>query len=403
MKEFQYVAIDAQKKIVKGSMQADSLGLLRSKLKILDLTMLHCRESKPILSINFAKFFRRVSARDKENFFLQLYYSEKVSVPLSELLMEFKSVVRSKYFRRVIDEISSSLQEGNKLSVVLYNYKNLFGELSLNIVAVGEQSGNMMDSIKRLLIYNKWEKLTRRKFRQALMMPCITILLMLVMMVGMDKVVLPKMLDLVEEIGLDIPIYTKIFQFVAGDILGYSHYFIIILIVFFIVLKTFFAKVKFIHRIYHMFILKIPGLGSVVKNINLSKFFSILLIAYKNEISVVEAVKIANNTVTNLVIKESIDIISVNLFNGQTIAKSFELSKQFSNLVLAAIKIGENNGDLLTSFSTISDMLEENVDSTIELLVNMIKPLALLVAGLVIIFTVLAVFGPLYQNFAKFL
>ena len=81
-----------------------------------------------------SSLFFRIPLQDKILFAKNLALALKAGVPLVSSLRLMKNQTRNRSFQRVIDSVIEDTNKGAFLSTGLMKFKNIFGELFINII-----------------------------------------------------------------------------------------------------------------------------------------------------------------------------------------------------------------------------------------------------------------------------
>ena len=88
-----------------------------------------------------------VSFQEKINFARHLSVAIKSSMPLLEALKLIRKQIPGKGFTAIIDDIIKDVNNGQFLAQGMAKYSHVFGDFFVNMVRVGESSGNLSQTL----------------------------------------------------------------------------------------------------------------------------------------------------------------------------------------------------------------------------------------------------------------
>ncbi|HXF44093.1 MAG TPA: type II secretion system F family protein, partial [Candidatus Paceibacterota bacterium] len=102
---------------------------------------------KPVWII---RIFQSVPLQERINFARHLSVATKSGLPLIEALKLIRTQASSKSLGRIIDDITRDIENGQFLAQALGKYEHVFGDFFVNLVKVGETSGNLSETLLHL-------------------------------------------------------------------------------------------------------------------------------------------------------------------------------------------------------------------------------------------------------------
>ena len=109
----------------------------------------------------------------------------------------------------------------------------------------------------------------------------------------------------------------------------------------------------------------------------------------------IAAMDIVKNVVDNTLIRDALAKARENITEGQSIAQPLRESGEFPAIVTHMISIGEKTGELESMLNTISDAYDNEVNTTITALTQLLEPIMILLMGVGVGIIVMAVLLPI--------
>jgi type IV pilus assembly protein PilC len=302
--------------------------------------------------------------------------------------------------KSMMQNIYEWVKSGDLLSVALSRFPEVFDEVSVNLVAIGEKTGNLDVAFKNIYENLKWNMEMKRKTIKAIKSPIFSLSLLVIVAVILLKVVVPKVLGFILEQDIKIPSYTTALINTSEFI---ERNFITIVIscvaIFFAIRMALFNKnfkIKF-----DQFKLKLPLLGQIMVKLDVSRFTKFFGITFSAGIPVLKCIEIANNVVVNRYLKNEIEYIKMKVSEGKTISKCIEDSDIFPFIVKRMFKVGEDSGNIENAMENIQYFYTTEINDSIDKIVGSLQPMILFIMGGLMCWIIAAVFGPVYGNFAN--
>lgn len=114
-------------------------------------------------------------------------------------------------------------------------------------------------------------------------------------------------------------------------------------------------------------------------------------------VPVIEALDITAKSSKNEVIKDAIQAAKRGVFSGEPLSKLLSEISIFPPTFSQLISVGEQMGNMTEMLETISSYFEEEFDSTVEKLSQMMEPLMICFLGGVIGFILVAMYLPIFK------
>lgn len=341
--------------------------------------------------------FQRISMSEKLFFIQHLGVMIKAGISLAKALEMLAKQTTNKRFKKIIYEIYKSVNKGDTLADALKPYGNVFDELFVNMIAAGEVSGTLEDVLKQLYLQLKKNHQLIGKIRGALLYPIIIFIAMSLIGTGVMIFVVPKFISIFEEVEMELPIMTQILITVSNYVSNNGFKVLIgLVLTLFIIIRI--LKAPRGKYWWHLFILKMPIISSIVVKINLARFSRTISSLLKTDIKIVESFKITAKTVSNVHYKKSLEDSAEKIKKGEPIYKILaNYPSLYNHVIIQMIAVGEETGELDTILEEIADFYEEEVEEIMNTLPSIIEPLIIIVLAVCIGAMAAAIVMPMYS------
>lgn len=341
--------------------------------------------------------FRGVSLTEKMMFArnLQVMIAAGISLPRSLTILATQT--KNKNFQKALLDILEEVTQGKSFSGSLRKYPQIFPELFVSMIKVGEEAGTLEEVLKNLTYQMEREHDLRSKITGAMMYPAVIICAMIGIGVLMLIMVVPKLAETFEELEIELPITTR-FVIGIGTFLAEKWFLLpVIILVLFLFLRTI-SRTKTGKRLFDKLILKLPIISSIVKKTNSAQTVRTLSSLITSGIPIVQALEIVSGSLGNFYFKEAMTKAKEEVKKG---GKLSEALKPYQNLypllVIQMIEVGEETGQTSDILRKLADFFEEEVTLATKNLSSLIEPLLMLLIGGAVGFFAISMIQPMYS------
>lgn len=344
----------------------------------------------------------RVSFVEKMLFVYHLKTMVKAGLSIVNALRVLSEETENKKLRKIIGEIKSEVETGKQLSEALAKYPKIFPPIYVSMIASGETSGKLEDSLVQVSSQMKKSHELTSAIRGAMIYPAVVFTAMIGIALEMVIFVLPKIMVMFKDFDAELPLATRILIGTINFLENYGLIVLTILIVLAITTIWLMRKPEVKKRV-HKFNLHLPIFGTIIKKINLARFSLTLSSLLESTIPIVEAVKITSSVQGNVTYRDNLLVVAEALKKGENLSavlRNYPLT--FPPMVTEMIMVGEQSGQVEKMLSELAEYYAGEVDSTMKNFSTIIEPVVIVVLGLMVAGIAVAVIMPMYtlaQNF----
>jgi len=340
---------------------------------------------------------RGVPLKEKMMFAKHLSVMIKAGVSLDSSLQILAEQTNNYKFKEIIKDLSSQIRKGVSFSYALSNYPNVFDNLFVSMVKVGEVSGTLEEVLRLLAEQMRKEDQLRSRVKGAMTYPAVILIAMTGIGIFMMVSVVPKLMTTFKELNVELPLTTRI---IIKTAIFFQHYLVfgVIFIVIGIFCFRLIYKVKKIKCKFHLIYLKLPIFGEIIIKVNSARFARTTSSLIEAGVDLVKTLYIASDTLTNICFKDSLISAAEQIKKGK--AFSYALSNYphlYPPMVLQMVKVGEETGTLADSLKTLAEFYEEEVNNITKNLSSIIEPLLMIIIGTAVGFFAVSMIQPIYS------
>ena len=392
---FQYKAIDASGKFISGSLDAGNINDLELRLEKMDMDLVTYKQKE-----HGADLFGRnkISRRDLINFSFYLEQLTRAGVPLLEGLADLRDGEENPTFRDIITGVIEAIEGGNSFSQALELYPKIFDEVFVSLIRVGERSGRMSEVLVDITETLKWQDELLSKARKIMTYPAVIGSLVFSVIIFLMIFVVPDIMDAIVSLGGEIPLETRALIAVSNFLIDFWYVVIATPFVIFFVLKYFYnssSKARF--RLDGV-MLKLWIIGPVNEKIKISRFTRYFSLMFASGITVLDAIKLSKDVVSNAVLEDGIDRAWQQISEGSSISEAFKNIGIFPPLVVRMLRVGESSGQMDKSLDNVSYFFDRDINDAIEKMEPVLQTSLMATIGIIVMWLALSVLGPIYDT-----
>ncbi|AXQ29136.1 type II secretion system protein GspF [Solimonas sp. K1W22B-7] len=397
MSAFEYSALDARGRQVKGLIEGDTprqaRQLLRDRgLSPLDVTEVAERKSG---GLSF-QGGGGISHTELSLFTRQLAILVRSGLPLDEALTAVAEQSESKRVQRVALGVRSGVIEGNSLAMSLNQFPNAFPPLFRATVEAGEQSGKLDYILERLAEYVEKRQAMRSKMMLAAVYPTILAIVAVGVLVVMLTYVVPQVVSVFDSIDTELPPLTKALIGASAFLRNYGIYVALLLVAGAVVFSRMMRADPFKRKV-HRFILRLPLVGRLTRGANTGRFTRTLGILFGSGVPILDAMRIGTQVVDNLPMRDAIEDAAIKVREGATLSRSLNASKLFPPIAIHLIASGETSGKLDEMLDRSAENQEREVETLVATMMGVLEPLVIVAMGGMVMLIVLAILLPIFD------
>ncbi|PIR88666.1 MAG: hypothetical protein COU09_01070 [Candidatus Harrisonbacteria bacterium CG10_big_fil_rev_8_21_14_0_10_44_23] len=347
--------------------------------------------------VDFKNMFVRVPLQDRVMFAKHMSVGLHAGMTMQKSLELIRSQTKSKSFKKILGKLIEDTTNGMFLSTSMDRYRSVFGDLFINIVRVGENSGTLIENLQYLAVELKKKKALQSKVRGAMIYPSIILVATIGIVGSLMLGVFPKILPVFSNLNIELPITTRILIALSKFLTAYTAW-IAVAIFLLIVLFWFLSHYEFFKYAWHHIILKTPIIGKISQKVNSASISRVMGLLLKSGVQIIEAVDITAHALDNRVYRQELMKAEEKLRRGEYLSVYLKQHPHlFLPILTNMIEVGENTGNLTDNLDYLSQYYEEEVDEVLKNLSSIIEPILLLTMGLLVGFIALSVITPIYK------
>lgn len=330
----------------------------------------------------------------------QMYTITKSGIPLLQGLRGLAASTHNRVLRTALEDILGSLESGRDLSSSFARHPQLFPTLYISIIRVGESTGTLEASFKRMAEYLAQDQETQERVKSAMRYPIIVMCTIAVAMAVLTTFVIPHFAPLFKALGNNIPMPTRIIMGVSTFAHDYWY----------VVFGGLGAAVFGIRRYtnteagryqWHKWKLRLPVLGPLAHQAILARLSRSLSISLTAGMPMLQTLSVIAKASGNDYMAERVTRLRQNVERGDPLSRAAASVEMFPPLVLQMMSVGEETGELPQLLDEVAGFYEREVDYALKNLSAAIEPILIVFVGGMVLVLALGIFLPMWEMIAK--
>jgi len=343
------------------------------------------------------KIFGGIKTHDKIIFARNLGSMIEAGLSLSRALNVMIKQSKNKNLKEILEKVVAEISSGKTLSDAMLLYPKVFSPLFISMVKAGEQSGGLAEALKTVALQMERMYNIQRKVKCAMVYPTVIFIVMIVIAILMLIYIVPTLTATFNDLNVDLPMSTK---FIIGlsDFLR-SHYLIVAgLALVFGIGITYFLRTKSGKRFKDLFVIKIPSINQIVKEVDSAKTTRTLSSLLSAGVDVVESLRITEDVMQNSYYKKVLHECLEKVQKGEPISSIFLLHTDlYPVFVGEMMSVGEETGKISEMLRGVADFYENEVEQKTKDISSIIEPILMVIIGIGVGFFAIAMLMPMYS------
>ena len=384
---YYYKAQTIDQKVIKGAAFCAHSQALYANLKDKNLKLI--KSWQPTMT----RFLSTVTLKDLKDW---VYFSKTLlqnNVPLLEVLSLTAEQTANHKLKQALYHTLYDVEHGVSLSKAIAKHEKIFTQITVLTLGTAEQTGQLVAALEQLYDYFQHQLIIKDKIAAAIRYPLFVFLFLIFMIVGLNIVFVPELVDFLQIAG-HVPYSLTLWIFI------FDHIYLLMptVVVVFLALKISNNILKNT-SVFKQFLFKLPFVH-MAYDLQIAKFLSCLSLLLQSGIDLKEAFSKSINNMKNGTIKNALYTIEPTLQKGHSLSFALANIIYIDNVTIRFVRLGEKAGEQSKHLGTCSQILFDKSYYRINQLTNMLQPLCLLLIGGLLLWVATTLITPLYTQFS---
>ena len=339
----------------------------------------------------------RIKRRDLIAMIRQLAVMTNAGIPIHDALQEIAKSTTNTRLKLVLEDLAESINAGISFSKSLEKYQDELGSLTITMIRLGEQTGDMAAALFTLADIMEQIDENVRKFKKAIRYPIIIFAAMTVAFVILISFVVPKFKSIFDKYQAELPLPTQILLWLEHVFNTYGLYILLGFVLVISIIIFLYKRNPDFKYATDKFLLKVYLIKDIIYYAQLNRFMLILSELIRAGIPVVDALENSINMVDNSYIKQKLQVVKQMVEKGSSIQDAFKETGLFENMIIQMIGAGETSGQLDMMLQKITEYYGMKFDYILDNLSTYIEPIMLAVMAAMVLLLALGIFLPMWD------
>jgi len=394
MPAFNYVAINRMGKKVKAKVEASSIEAAKNSLRAAGYTLLEIKEQGALDKDIDLPFLGNPKAKDMALFCRQFRSILRAGVSVSGVLSMLGQQTENKKLATAIREMQASIEKGETLAGSMRRHPKIFSSMLINMVAAGEESGNLEESFQQMEDWFDKAKKTAGAVGKAMVYPCVLLVVMVIVLIVMMVKIVPTFMQTFDEMNMELPLPTQ-WVMAASDWFVAWWWLLIIILVGLVVGGVLFNKTDKGKHFFGLLTRKIPVVKVLVEKSACATFCRTLALLLGSGLSLTESLDLVAMNMGNIYYREATQNIRNMVAEGWPLNTAMRQTALFPPMVYNMTAIGEDTGDLQGMLVKTADYYDDEVEDATAKLLSLMEPCIMLFLAVFVVIIVLAIYLPM--------
>ncbi len=337
-----------------------------------------------------------LSFSEKIIFAKRLAMLVRSGIPLAAALEMLAAQAGRRQSKAAIARLRDLAVSGKTLAKAMEMSGNYFENFAVNIVAVGEASGNLAQNLEYLADELRRRRELKRNIIGALVYPALILFAAAAIVVLMAVYVFPKILPIFLGLKAQLPASTR--ALIAAGIFLKNYWFYFLLAGFAAAAAWPFLMRSPRRRLFFdRLVLRFLFFGPILRNYCLANSGRAASLLLRGNSDLVGALKIAGKSAGNAAYQKAFEAVAASVSRGEDIG--FAMARDrflFPPLAAQMAAAGQAGGNLDAALMYVAQMYEEEMNAAIKNLSIVIEPALMIFVGGLVGFVAISIITPVY-------
>lgn len=292
------------------------------------------------------------------------------------------------------------VMKGKALSLTMQEQGKTFPPLLVHMTEAGEASGTLDTIMNNMADHFTQEQEMKKKLQGALIYPVLLVVVSIVVVGFLLTSVMPQFFSMYDGVALPMPtrVLLAVSNFLTGDWKQIIGVILAALFIFAALMTRPGFRVAFRKGQLHS-----PGVGKLLRTVLTARFASTFSILITSGISILNSMAITSRVMHNDYVEQQLEVASRGLEQGRMLSQTLREAEVFDPVLLTMIAAGEESGSLDDILNKTGKFFQREAEAALSQMIAMIEPVMIIILGVIIGFTILAIMMPIFGMYQQVL
>lgn len=322
----------------------------------------------------------------------EMAHLKQANMPLDKALAMLKETADTDRLKAFIAKVEEGVRGGKSLYQSLLPFERDLGRQYLVLIRAGETSGSLHVVLKELTAQLEADDKLRNYVISSMTYPVILLVVAVLSVVLLLAFVVPQFREIFDSMGDKLPYSTRLVVDLSD--LVRSHWMALLLgITVVLFLGSRWAATADGRLRLDSLLLDLPLFGKVLRNLQFAVYFRTFGILLQRGVPMVDALRIAIDTLTNTALRKDIEPLVGLVKAGKRLSTGFVSPYLGKSSTPQLIRVAEETGQLDITLLGLADRYEDEGRRTMGRVLAAMEPLIIIVLGALVAFIIIAILG----------
>lgn len=337
---------------------------------------------------------KKIGLKDMLFYASQLCTMTEAGLSFSQSMDILSGLITNPRLKVIHEVVKMQVMEGASLSESYRLFESELPPIFMELISVGEVSGNIEQTLTRLVGHLEKQMELAGKIRGAMTYPIVMMALIILIVIGLMVFVVPTFLQLFESFNVQLPWTTKTLLGMSWFVTNRWYMLPLIPLAIWGSIKGFMST-KFGRQFYDLWEYRIPIVGKLIHRITVSRILHNLALFLNCGITILNAIELTQQSIRNAYTSLKMESIRVGISQGSRLSSLFEGTGLFPPMVNYLLVAGEESGAIDELLEKGAKYVDQEVEASIKALTSALEPLLTFVIAGVVMFVVGSLYMPL--------
>ena len=393
---YQYKAVTPAGELQEGVLEASSTPAAVARLQAMGMIPIRAEEAGAAKALapdsaRASLFARKTISQDDIGILTrELATLLKAGLPLDRSFEILINLAGNPRVAELVTKVRNEVRGGSSLSKALDQQKGVFTRFYVNMIRAGEAGGSLPTVLVRLAEYMERSKALRDNIKASLTYPVFLAAISIIAVAVLLGAVVPRFKPIFAGAGKAVPFMTQVVIF-AGDAL--RAYWFPMLLALALVAYVAARRMRDPEVKYRMDrrTVTAPVVGDLFAKVEMARFSRTLGVLLANGVTLVSALNIVRETMSNTWLAEAVGNVARELKEGRGLGRPMMETGRFPMLAVHMIQVGEETGRLDDMLMQVAETYDREVEVAIRKALALLQPVMIVAMALVIGFIIIAI------------
>lgn len=322
----------------------------------------------------------------------EMAHLKQANMPLDKALAMLKETANSDRLKTFISRVEEGVRGGKSLYQSLQPFEPDLGRQYLVLIRAGEASGSLHVVLKELTVQLEAEDKLRNYVISSMTYPVILLVVAVLSVVLLLAFVVPQFREIFDSMGDKLPYSTRLVVDLSDLVRAHWMTILLGLVVILFLCARWAATADGRLRLDSL-LLDFPLFGKVLRNLQFAVYFRTFGILLQRGVPMVDALRIAVDTLTNTALRKDIEPLVGLVKSGKRLSTGFGSAYLGRSSTPQMIRVAEETGQLDVTLLGLADRYEDEGRRTMGRVLAAMEPLIIIILGALVAFIIIAILG----------